>query len=822
VIAAERTWKKMKLMPTTLKSKLLAMSIVITGTALISTSVALLAYDYVAFRHRLIENAQTDAGIVAGNCTAALSFDDEKDATQTLASLRAERRIVGACVYGLDQRPMATYFRDNPVQVLSPNALPPGQYRFAADSLDVAAPIQLNGRRIGSVFLTFDLTDLHTRTRESASLFAIAILSAMGIALAMAWRFTGSILRPVADLIRTTRLVSVERNYGVRAARTSDDELGALVDGVNAMLDQIQHRDAELRTHRDHLEELVAARTVELSAARDRAEESNRAKSAFLANMSHEIRTPMTAILGYADLMLSPQQTMSDRINSLQVVQRNARHLMDLINDILDISKIEAEKMTVERIPHDVAQTAVEVASMLRPRALAKNLALRVEFNGEIPAHVFTDPVRLKQVLMNLVGNAVKFTAQGEVVIAVSAQRVEQPDGPHMQVRFDISDTGIGITPQQIGSLFQAFVQADDSMTRKYGGTGLGLVISKRLTECMGGQLSVRSVPGSGSVFSMWIDGGAPDAAAMRVGLSESMFSLGTPDEGLDLIELQGRILLVEDGIDNQHLLSIHLSSAGAEVTLAQNGREAIEQVAQHPFDLILMDMQMPEVDGYTATAELRRQGNRLPIIALTAHAMSGDRARCIAAGCTDYLTKPIERDLLLRTVASHLNAAREAHLQIDAAANHSLTPAPTPPAASSAQLAYHQPLLSPQSTQPARSVAAAATPAAAGKPGAKAAAVAAAMQRAVDGFLGRLPARIAALTSLVEADDLGEIQRLAHQLKGAGTSYGFPAITLTAARLEASAKAADQCDAIRSQVNELVQLLQSTALNQHPRERHA
>ena len=255
------------------------------------------------------------------------------------------------------------------------------------------------------------------------------------------------------------------------------------------MLGQIEQSNAQLNLHRHHLEELVTARTTELSTAKNKAEEASRAKTAFLANMSHEIRTPMNAILGYADLMLTPSQTMSDRINCLQVVRRNARHLMDLINDILDISKIEAEKMTVEKIACDVARITVEVASMLRPKALGKQLMLVVEFVGLIPAEIKTDPLRLKQVLMNLTGNAIKFTEHGEVRLKVS---VEQFAGGS-RARFDVCDTGIGLNPHQIGKLFQPFVQADESMTRKYGGTGLGLVISKRLAKYMGGDLSVRS-----------------------------------------------------------------------------------------------------------------------------------------------------------------------------------------------------------------------------------------------------------------------------------------------------------------------------------------
>jgi len=780
----------------TLKSKLLAMSLISTGAALVVACLVLAGYDYRAFRAEMVTRAQVFAHIVAGNSTAAISFGDENDAAQTLASLRFEPHVVAACVYDRSGKRLAQYFRGESVPLPAPAELAPGAYRFGAARLEVSCPIHLNGQMIGSAYVASDLDALHARTHGYAIVFGSVVLGAMVVALLLAARLARFVTGPVGHLSRTATDVSINRNYAVRAEKAANDELGNLVDCFNGMLDQIQERDRQLTVHRDHLEELVAARTIELSKARDKAEEASRAKSNFLANMSHEIRTPMTAILGYADVLLSPTQTMSDRINSLQVIRRNARHLMDLINDILDISKIEAGQMTVESLSCDPARAVVEVVSMLRPRAIAKELSLTVEFVGGIPAEIKTDPLRLRQVLMNLTSNAIKFTERGEVRLKVSAEDL----GSGSRVRFDIMDTGIGITAKQTERLFQPFVQADESMTRKYGGTGLGLVISKRLAGQLGGDLTLRSEPGRGTTFSFWVQGGPLQGVLMRQGLSESMLAIGSHQSDADQIALEGRILLVEDGIDNQHLLTMHLETAGAKVIVAANGRLGIERLRAEPFDLVLMDMQMPVLDGYGATSELRRLGYTLPIIALTAHAMCGDRTKCIDAGCTDYLTKPVDKELLLRTVASYLSKAE------------SNKPVPT---ALSARLPAVAPVAAPGGAT-ARD--AAAPPGSSGVAVRRAVlprdkdAMAEAMRKAVEGFVSRLPAKVDALLQLRQAGDLEELRRLIHQLKGAGAGFGFPRISETAARAEAAIKAAAGVEAVCAGVEELIGLIRSTA----------
>jgi PAS domain S-box-containing protein len=376
----------------------------------------------------------------------------------------------------------------------------------------------------------------------------------------------------------------------------------------------------------------------ELARARDAAQSADRSKSEFLANMSHEIRTPMTAILGFVDILIV-NLTDDEEIEAAATIKRNGEYLIDIIDDILDISKIESGKMEIEQVECSPCQIISEVISLMRVRACARGLDLDVEYRGPIPRSIRSDPTRLRQILINLTGNAIKFTELGAIHVLVQVVGVDS-DNPKIQI--DVVDTGIGLTEQQMSRLFQAFVQADTSTTRKFGGTGLGLTISKRLAEMLGGTIAVESRLGQGSTFTVTVATGPLTGVTMVDQTSESEVPAEKFVKSADGdVRLDCRILLAEDGPDNQRLIAFIMRKAGAHITVVENGQLAVDAALQardgkKPFDLILMDMQMPVLDGYGATRKLRQAGYTGAIIALTAHAMSGDRKKCIDAGCDE------------------------------------------------------------------------------------------------------------------------------------------------------------------------------------------
>jgi len=390
---------------------------------------------------------------------------------------------------------------------------------------------------------------------------------------------------------------------------------------------------------------------------------ANRAKSEFLANMSHEIRTPLTAILGYTDLLVDHEQQGPEEgvAENVATIKRAGEHLLAVVNDILDISKIEAGKLKLDEVQCDLPALLSDVDSLLRPKTEAKKLSLVVRLVTPVPQIVQTDPTRLRQILLNLAGNAVKFTQEGHVEISAAVVGKDADTKLYVYVQ----DTGVGMTAEESAQIFTPFTQADASVTRRFGGSGLGLAICRRLAILMGGNINLeRTAPGTGSLFRLVLPLNAVPGTRWTAALGGA--KIAPPSATAATTRLRGRVLLAEDGLDNQLLIASYMRKAGIELDIAANGRVALEMLEsaassgsadRGPYDLLITDMQMPEMDGYSLARAIRERGSTIPIIALTAHAMAEDRARCIEAGCDDYISKPINKAELLEKCAALMNA---------------------------------------------------------------------------------------------------------------------------------------------------------------------
>lgn len=469
-----------------------------------------------------------------------------------------------------------------------------------------------------------------------------------------------------------------------------------------------------------------------LEDATKRAQQANHFKSAFLANMSHEIRTPLTAIIGFSDILKDKNAQQSDWDYAGESIARNGNHLLQIINDVLDISKIEAGKLDVECIPVALIELTREVASATSLSASTKGIDFQLSYDFPLPEMIITDPTRLRQVLINLINNAIKFTDYGSVSLEVGTSQ------DHEQLSFTVSDTGIGMTEDQISTIFDDFSQADLTTTRRFGGTGLGLSISQHLARKLNGDLQVLSTPGKGSRFTLEIKLEKPEGCKLL--RSEPIAETAPAQNYNDSTEcstmLSGKVLLAEDNKDNQRLISLYIRQLGAEVVIANNGKEALELALVDDFDLVLMDMQMPVMDGVEAMHMLRSTGCATPVIALTANAMRQDKERCLAAGCTDFLTKPISRIEFSHVLKKYLKNADD--LLNENQANQQTQ-----------GLAQDQ------------------------------------FDTLVTKFISGLPAWIINTQSAKTAHDWPMIESQIHNLKGMGGAFGYPELTKSATDIE-------------------------------------
>jgi len=467
---------------------------------------------------------------------------------------------------------------------------------------------------------------------------AVLMVSLLVVIAGVISRFTMRALgRPLSLLQQGITSVREGKFEPIQVSSTND-EIEYLGESFNQMIAEINASQKEIRQHRDLLEERIRQRTEDLEKAMRTALAASQAKSEFLANMSHELRTPMNGLLGMLEVVLDSPLN-NDQRDELEIAQRSAYALLALLNDILDLSKIEAGKMMIENIPYDVRTVLDDCVKSFHARATQKKIALHFEVDPAAPTKVIGDPLRVRQIAANLLSNALKFTEKGWVCLRLSG--IEGGLAGPAQMCIAVSDTGAGIEADKLTAIFEKFTQADGSITRKYGGTGLGLAITKRLVEMQGGQVLVESKVGKGSTFTMtlpWepvIEAATPDTAP------------NATQQLAEVVPMQVRVLLVEDNLVNQKVVLAILRKKGFQIDVSNDGREALSKLetAADPYDIVLMDVQMPVLDGLETTRIIRKnqRWDRLPIVAMTAHAMNGDRERCLQAGMNSYVSKPVQ-----------------------------------------------------------------------------------------------------------------------------------------------------------------------------------
>jgi signal transduction histidine kinase/DNA-binding response OmpR family regulator len=626
--------------------KLMVIAMLTSGVALIVACCAFLLYDIQSFKGKIAGNLSLVAEGVGINSTAALDFEDRAGGEAILGALRAYPHIESAVIFSKDGRPFASYRRSGGPAIGPAAAHGPEGVSFEGgkvllpEHLNVLKAIRKEGEQIGTVYLRSDMQELKERLRDFAGIVAVVVLGSLLVALALSSRLQRLISGPILHLAEVQNRVTREKDYGLRAVRESADEFGVLIDGFNEMLGEIETRDEELRL------------------ATEAAEQANRTKSAFLANMSHELRTPLNAIIGYSEMLQEEAQELgqADFVPDLKKIHAAGKHLLALINDILDLSKIEAGKMDLHLETFELPPLIREIETTMRPLVEKNGNVLVVDCPPDVGS-MHADITRVREVLFNLLSNAAKFTERGTVALAVRREAREDRDW----LRFVVSDTGIGLTREHMGKLFQAFSQADRDTARRYGGTGLGLVITRRFCQMMGGDVEVESEPGKGSRFTVTVSarvverrdativpvegpGSPPAARPASVAATVVVDMAKTAPAPLSR---HGTILVIDDDANARELLERTLTREGFKVVTANQGEDGMRLAREVRPDLITLDVLMPGLDGWGVLGSLKSDPrlSEVPVIMIT---MVDDPVKGMALGATDYLTKPLDRDRLV------------------------------------------------------------------------------------------------------------------------------------------------------------------------------